>query len=100
MNIATVVIGLSLDLKGKENPIAKEAKFFGEEIKNSNDLVNVVYEKEWLTTVEARRQPDASHEVDDAAAALILQRYLDKVGPKTFVEEIEDDEETIEEKLV
>jgi hypothetical protein len=38
--------------------------------------------------------------VDDAAAALILQRYLDKVGPKTFVEEIEDDEETIEEKLV
>lgn len=95
LRIHTVVIGESLDGKGKPNPIAKAAREFGIELEDACD-VKVVFEKEWYTTVEARKQPEANNNVDDAAAALILQRYLDKVNPKKYAEEEaegEDDEE-------
>jgi putative Holliday junction resolvase len=95
LKIHTVVIGESLDGKGKPNPIAKAAREFGIQLEDSCD-VKVVFEKEWYTTAEARKQPEANDNVDDAAAALILQRYLDKVNPKKYAEEEvegEDDEE-------
>ena len=100
MKIGTVVIGESVDAKGKPNPIAKEARKFGASIENAVD-VRVVFEKEWYSSVEARNQPGKKdqHKVDDAAAAIVLQRYLDKVnGPskaEEVVEEVED-EETVE----
>lgn len=95
LRIHTVVIGESLDGKGKPNPIAKAAREFGIKLEDACD-VKVVFEKEWYTTAEARKQPEANDNVDDAAAALILQRYLDKVNPKKYAEEEvegEDDEE-------
>jgi RNase H-fold protein (predicted Holliday junction resolvase) len=60
--------------------------------------VRVVFEKEWYSTVEARKQPgnEGSHEVDDQAAAIVLQRYLDKInGPGVAEDESfeEDDDE-------
>ena len=103
MKFGIVVIGESVDGKGKPNPIAKEARKFGTQIENAID-VKVVFEKEWYSTVEARKQPgnEGNHEVDDQAAAIVLQRYLDKVnGPSTSDEEYtgeeDDDEETVEE---
>ncbi len=101
MKFSTVVIGESVDGKGKSNPIAKEARKFGSSIENGID-VKVFFEKEWYSTVEARKQPgnEGSHNVDDQAAAIVLQRYLDKVnGPSTSDEEYpgEDEEETVEE---
>jgi putative transcription antitermination factor YqgF len=92
MDIVCVVIGESLDLKGKPNPIAKDARAFGVQIENELG-VNVAFEKEWFTTAEARKQPEANKNVDDAAAALILQRYLDKVNPKVFATEAMPDED-------
>jgi putative Holliday junction resolvase len=83
MKFSTVVIGESVDQNGKPNAIAKEARKFGMEIENAID-VKVVFEKEWYSTVEARKQPgnEGNHNVDDRAAAIVLQRYLDKVnGP-------------------
>jgi RNase H-fold protein (predicted Holliday junction resolvase) len=56
--------------------------------------LKVVFEKEWYSTVEARKQPgkEGNHEVDDQAAAIVLQRYLDKInGPGTSDEEYADD---------
>lgn len=47
--------------------------------------MRIVFEKEWYSTVEARKQPgnEDNHEVDDQAAAIVLQRYLDKInGPQ------------------
>jgi putative transcription antitermination factor YqgF len=88
MKFGTVVIGESVDGSGKLNPIAKEARKFGMEIENAID-VRVVFEKEWYSTVEARKQPgkEGDHEVDDQAAAIVLQRYLDKVnGPQVYEE--------------
>lgn len=95
-SIDAIVMGLSLDQDGKENPVAKKAKAFGDELSEKliekNLKVKVIYEKEWFTTVEARRQPEAKENVDDAAAALILQRYLDKVKPKEYAEESDEEE--------
>ncbi|MEN9881500.1 MAG: hypothetical protein RLZZ308_683 [Candidatus Parcubacteria bacterium] len=95
MKFGTVVIGESVDGSGKLNPIAKEARKFGMDIEHVID-VRVVFEKEWYSTVEARKQPgkEGSHDVDDQAAAIVLQRYLDKVhGPGVYKEEEDFDEE-------
>ncbi|MFA5132217.1 MAG: Holliday junction resolvase RuvX [Candidatus Paceibacterota bacterium] len=95
MKFSTVVIGESVDQKGKPNAIAKEARAFGTQIENAID-VRVVFEKEWYSTVEARKQPgnEGNHNVDDQAAAIVLQRHLDKVnGPSISDEEVGDDEE-------
>jgi putative Holliday junction resolvase len=100
MKFGVVVIGESVDGNGKPNAIAKEARAFGASIENAID-VRVVFEKEWYSTVEARKQPgkEGSHEVDDQAAAIVLQRHLDKVnGPGVYEEPAEgDDEDTGEE---
>lgn len=97
MKFQVVVIGESVDAKGKPNPIAKEARAFGAKIENAID-VKLAFEKEWYSTVEARKQPGKSgdHNVDDQAAAIVLQRYLDKInGPGTYEEDMsEDDDET------
>lgn len=100
MKFGVVVIGESVDAKGKLNPIAKEARAFGMKIEDAVD-VQIVFEKEWYSTTEARRQPgkEGSHDVDDQAAAIVLQRYLDKInGPGVYEEEggEDDDDEEVE----
>jgi putative Holliday junction resolvase len=95
MKISDVIVGESVDSKGKPNAIAKEARAFAAKIENAAD-VRIAFEKEWYSTVEARKQPgqEGNHEVDDQAAAIVLQRYLDKVnGPGTASEEVEEDDE-------
>ena len=101
LKFSTVVIGESVDGNGKPNKIAKDARAFGTQIEKAIDVV-VVFEKEWYSTVEARKQPgnEGNHEVDDQAAAIVLQRYLDKVnGPGSsdveYVGEDEDGEEEV-----
>ena len=88
MKFSVVVIGESVDSKGKPNAIAKEARAFGAKIEKGID-VKIAFEKEWYSTVEARKQPgkEWSHNVDDQAAAIVLQRYLDKInGPGVYEE--------------
>ena len=100
MKYSAVVIGESVNQKGKLNEIAKLARAFGSELENAMD-VRVFFEKEWFTTVEARKQPgrEGDHEVDDSAAALLLQRYLDKVnGPTLSTDEVFDVEDDTEEE--
>jgi putative Holliday junction resolvase len=96
MKYSVIVIGESVDQKGKPNALAKEARAFGAKLENACD-VQIAYEKEWFSTVEARKQPgkEGDHNVDDQAAAIVLQRYLDKQnGPGIASdEEVDDDEE-------
>lgn len=99
MKFSVVVMGESVDGKGKANPIAKEARAFSAKIENAVD-VKVVFEKEWYSTVEARKQPgnERNHQVDDQAAAIVLQRHLDKInGPGVYEEKEEGDDEVVEE---
>lgn len=95
MKFGCVVIGESVDQKGKPNPIAKEARIFGKKLEDACDI-QIAYEKEWYSTTEARKQPgkEGDHNVDDQAAAIVLQRYLDKVnGPGIAAEEEYEEED-------
>jgi putative Holliday junction resolvase len=101
MKFGMVVIGESVDTKGKPNPIAKEARKFGQSLEGAIDI-QIAFEKEWYSTVEARKQPgnEGNHNVDDQAAAIVLQRYLDKINGPGIYEEVEagdDEEETVPE---
>jgi len=87
-NISEIVIGESVNFKGKENIVSKEIKTFILELKDKFNLP-IHEQKEFLTSVEARRHQDfggqarrfqKKKEVDDSAAALILQRYLDRIN--------------------
>ncbi|MBP9765651.1 MAG: Holliday junction resolvase RuvX [Candidatus Pacebacteria bacterium] len=78
--IERIVIGESLNLKGEENKILKEAKIFANQLKEKSGL-DIFFEKEWLSTIEARRFQDRKN-ADDSAAAIILQRFLDKEARK------------------
>jgi putative Holliday junction resolvase len=100
MKFGVVVIGESVNAQGKPNDIAKEARAFGAKIENAMD-VRIVFEKEWYSTVQARTQDgkEGSHDVDDQAAAIVLQRYLDRtngpgVAEEETVEAIDDEEES------
>jgi len=76
-NIGAVVIGESRDLSGGENPIAKDARAFGDHIsKHAN--VPIHYESEVFTSAEARRSAPPRANVDASAAALILTSYLSR----------------------
>ena len=114
MRIEVIVIGESLDGSGKPNPVARLARKFAIDLENEiGDLherlaqnknnskasqladIKIVFEKEWYSSVEARRI-DGEKNVDDRAAAIILQRYLDRVnGP---IDDINTDEEESDEE--
>ncbi len=98
MKFSTVVIGESVDGNGKPNKIAKDARAFGMQLESAIDVI-VVFEKEWYSTVEARKQPgkEGSHDVDDQAAAIVLQRYLDKINGPQISEETYANEEDLDE---
>lgn len=88
-NISGIVLGESHDLSGKPNKIMGSIEDFKHSLEIQSGLP-VFYEKEFLTSLEARSRPDKSifnarkvksiknTRVDDSAAALILQRYLDR----------------------
>jgi putative holliday junction resolvase len=78
MGIREIVIGESLDQYGKPNEIMKSIRAFAVKLEDELDLP-VHFEKEFMTSLEARRF-QGKHIVDDSAAALILQRYLDRVN--------------------
>ncbi len=75
--IKKVVFGLSQNFEGKENPIMKEARDFSLELKKITNA-EVVFQNESFSTVHARENNEG--DVDAAAAALILQRYIDSHG--------------------
>ena len=93
-NVSEIVVGESVDFSGKLNALSGRIEVFILELQEKFNLP-VHKQKEFLTSVEARRsktgKQDAnksqshskvkqikSGRVDASAAALILQRYLDK----------------------
>ncbi len=93
-NISEIVIGESVDFSGKLNALSARIEVFILEIQEKFHLP-VHKQVEFLTSVEARKSPNAkkqfnssgahskvkqikSGRIDASAAALILQRYLDK----------------------
>ena len=95
-NIGQIVIGESVDFSGKLNVLSARIEVFILEMEEKFKLP-VHKQKEFLTSVEARKSKDTkkslspsqahrkikqikSGRIDASAAALILQRYLDKVN--------------------
>lgn len=93
-NISDIVVGESVDFSGKLNTLSARIEIFILELKDKFGLP-VYKQKEFLTSVEARKSGSnkkslsqlQSHSklkdkkrgrIDASAAALILQRYLDK----------------------
>lgn len=86
--VGEIVLGESLDFSGKENDIMEGIKEF--KIKLLELGLPIHMEKEFMTTVEARGRggkeindarkvkQEKNSKVDASAAALILQRYLDR----------------------
>jgi len=92
--IKEIVVGESVDFSGKLNVLSGRIEVFILELKEKFSLP-IYKQKEFLTSVEARRSKNdktslnqaqshskikqiKSGRVDASAAALILQRYLDK----------------------
>lgn len=71
--IAEIVIGLSLNDKNQENEIVANTKIWSEKLIK----LPIYWENEFWTSLEARRIQD-KNQTDDSAAALILQRFLDR----------------------
>jgi len=94
--VGAVVIGESKNLQGRDNPIAKDARAFGERVAVRAG-VPLFFESEVFTSAEARRAPEPAGgwsassgkeresrapkkhpNVDASAAALILTSFLSR----------------------
>jgi putative Holliday junction resolvase len=104
-----IVFGESVNSKGEHNIIFEKTQNFVNKMKEKyeariiNNEIKFVFEKEFMTSKHARdvdegKNPAGKHiAVDDRAAALILQRYMDKQNLKS--EEERKKQEDFEEKI-
>jgi putative Holliday junction resolvase len=89
-NIELFVVGLPRSLNGDEGPAARRARRFAEKLAQRTGLRVELYD-EWLSTREARGRLRAQgmddraarERIDSAAAAVVLQSWLDgrRTGP-------------------
>lgn len=75
--VGAVVFGQSQNYQGESNPIAEKAERFAQALSELKKI-SIFFEPEMLTTKEAERIQGSTPMTDAAAAALILQSYLDK----------------------
>ncbi len=69
-----IIIGRSVDFKGKPNKIQKDIEIFKKELKKLSKNVEIIDQDEFLTSAHVEMKNDM---LDASAAALILQRYLE-----------------------
>lgn len=85
-DITDIIVGESLDYKGQPNIVMEEVGTFIAEL-GRVVAMPISHEREFLSTQQARFfQTDKKH-VDDSAAAIILQSYLDKKNVKPISEQ-------------
>lgn len=75
--VKNIVIGESLDYKGKCNPIMEEVDLFKNMLEKELN-VPVIFENETLTSAEAERTQGKGKMLDASAAAIILKSYIDR----------------------
>ena len=94
--IESMVIGHSVAMDGSDNPLQKKIQKFADELTKQTNL-NVHMEKEWMSSIAAKSHlygkgnianeqwsgkmnDQKNKNIDDGAAAIILQRFLDKTN--------------------
>jgi putative Holliday junction resolvase len=75
--VGGIVIGLPLSLDGSEGPSAAAARTLGERVRRVLRLP-VEYEDERFTSVAAGEPGRGDRPRDDIAAAILLQRFIDR----------------------
>lgn len=90
--VAGIVIGLPKNMNNTEGPRVDAARHYGELIQELFPEMPIDFQDERLTTVQASRmlieEADVSRQkqkavIDELAATLILQNYLDRHGKLT-----------------
>jgi len=76
-NISGIVVGESLSSNGIQNEIDKKIKSFADKLSKEISLP-IFFQREDFSSVEASRFQIDNNKKDDSAAAIILQRFLDK----------------------
>ncbi len=86
-----VIIGESKNFKGEDNIVMKDVREFINHLESKG--LDVVYEPEIFSTMQAERLQGQRADIDASAAAVILQSYLDRLKqrsvPQKTLEEIE-----------
>ncbi len=88
LGVVQIVLGLPLNMDGSSGSQAEKVKSFGRKLARATGLT-VIYEDERLTTISAIRTltiqgvktGDKRDLVDRQAAAIILQKFLDRSVP-------------------
>ena len=81
-NIEAIVVGDTRSHGGAENPVSTEAEKFIKALEQTTGLpVERAFEA-WSSIVASRYAPKGKEHDDAAAAAIILQRYLDMNAKK------------------
>lgn len=75
-NCSRVIVGASVDSGGRENVLMEDIRRLGKALEARG--LRVFYEPEFFSSVEAGRFQGEGEMHDASAAAIILQRYLDK----------------------
>lgn len=76
--VVKIVIGESKNFSGKDNPLMEKVRQFGSRVEAELGLP-VIFEPEFLTSVEARHIQGDNDKNHASAAALILKSSLDKL---------------------
>lgn len=80
--VGGLVIGDTRSLGGGENPVTKEAEKFADTITRETGLTVSRAFEGWSSVEASRYAPEGKQHDDAAAAAIILQRFLDMRGAK------------------
>jgi putative Holliday junction resolvase len=86
-NVAGIVLGLPLDLNGRDNPRAQSTRAFARNLSTRTDLPIVFWDERFSTAAVTRSliandvsRARRAQVVDKMAAAYILQGVLDRLG--------------------
>ena len=89
-DVAGIVLGLPLDLDGRDNPRAQSTRAFGRNLSTRTSLPIVLWDERFSTAVVTRSliandvsRARRAQVVDKMAAAYILQGALDRLGGLT-----------------
>lgn len=76
--VGKIILGESLNYQREDNAIMSEIREFKKNLETKTGL-EIILEPEWLTSMQAKRSRVAHEHIDDSAAALTLQTYLDRL---------------------
>lgn len=83
--VTDIVVGESMNYKGQPNIVMEEIQSFVAELREAV-AIPIALEREFLSTQQARFFQAEKEHVDDSAAAIILQSYLDKKNVKSMLD--------------